>query len=162
MPAAQRPVDSLVALLDEAFQRKSWHGTNLRGSLRGISAAEAAWKPNKNRKCIWEHTLHTAYWKYVIRRKLTGEKRGAFELQGSNWIALPADRSEASWRASIGILENEHRRLREAVAALDERALAAHPDGSAYPAAYLIRGIALHDIYHTGQIQLLKRMFSSS
>src|SRR5262245_15169856 len=68
----------LLRMLDEAYKTRTWHGPNLRQSLRGISARQAAWRPGPRRHNIWEETLHAAYWKYVVRRRITGEKRGAF------------------------------------------------------------------------------------
>src|ERR1700733_13997187 len=64
----------LIDFLDEAFDKKSWHGPNLRGSIRGLSAKEAAWRPGQDRHNIWELTLHAAYWKYIVRRRLTTEE----------------------------------------------------------------------------------------
>ncbi len=74
----------LLDLLAEAFERKSWHGTNLRGSFRGLTAAESAWRPGEGRRNAWEIALHAAYWKYAVRRRLTGERRGSFAIEGSN------------------------------------------------------------------------------
>ena len=81
----------LLTLLDEAFDKRSWHGPNLRASLRGVTAADAAWRPRPAAHNIWELALHAAYWKYVVLRKVTGAKRGGFPLPGSNFFpALPA------------------------------------------------------------------------
>lgn len=151
-------VPDYVKLLEEAFSKKSWHGTNLRGSIRGLTAKEAAWRPSPKRKSVWDHVLHTAYWKYTVRRRLNGEKRGSFSLKGSNWFEVPRPPSEKAWREHMALLEEQHLRLRDAVAALTERKLGQPVSGSALTRSYLIRGIALHDIYHTGQIQLLKKM----
>lgn len=155
-------MNSLLSLLEEAFSKKSWHGTNLRGSIRGMTAKEAAWRPSPRRKCVWDQVLHTAYWKYTIRRRLTGEKRGSFPLKGSNWFDVPKPPSEKAWREHVALLEDQHAQLRAAVAALSERQLSDRVAGSQLTKGYLIRGIALHDIYHTGQIQLLKRMRSGT
>jgi hypothetical protein len=54
-------IELLLAAFDEAFDRKSWHGTNLRGSLRGMSARAAAWRPGPRRHNAWEIAVHTAY-----------------------------------------------------------------------------------------------------
>ena len=151
-------MNSLLSLLDEAFSKKSWHGTNLRGSIRGMTAKAAAWRPGRGRKCVWDHVLHTAYWKYTVRRRLLGEKRGSFPLTGSNWFNIPKSATEQEWREAVKLLEGQHTQLRLAVAALSERQLGEKVAGSQLTKAYLIRGIALHDVYHTGQIQLLKRM----
>lgn len=139
----------LLALLDEAFDKKSWHGPNLRGAIRAVSAEQAAWRPEGDRHNIWELTLHAAYWKYIVRRRLLREKRGSFVLTGSNFFERPADSGE--WKNDIAILEEEHRKLREAIAEL--------PAKSFTPAAcHLIRGAAAHDLYHAGQIRLLRRL----
>jgi hypothetical protein len=141
----------LLDLLDEAFDRKSWHGPNLRGSLRGVTPEQAAWRPEGDRHNIWELALHAAYWKYVVRRRLTGEKRGSFALAGHNFFERPIERTAAAWKQDIRILEVEHQRLRQAVANL--------PAGKCTPAAFhLIRGAAAHDLYHAGQIRLLRRL----
>lgn len=142
----------LLAALDEAFDKKSWHGPNLRGAIRGVSAEQAAWRPADDRHNIWELTLHAAYWKYVVRRRLLKEKRGSFALAGSNFFERPTGPiSESAWKKDIAILEAQHRSLRDAVAKFAEKALT--------PAAcHLIRGAAAHDLYHAGQIRLLRRM----
>jgi hypothetical protein len=145
---------SLLALLDEAFDKKSWHGPNLRGAIRGVTAIQAAWSPDADRHNIWELTLHAAYWKYVVRRRILREKRGSFVLAGSNFFARPANGSiatESAWRQDIAILETEHQKLRGTIAKIVDQAFT--------PAAcHLIRGAAAHDLYHAGQIRLLRRM----
>ena len=127
-------VASLLRSIDEAYDRRSWHGTNLRGSLRGLDARRASWRPARGRHNVWEIVLHAAYWKYVVRRRLTREKRGSFSLRGSNWFSSPAGPTEAAWKEALALL---------ATVTNTER---------------LARGIAAHDLYHAGQIQLLKRL----
>ena len=70
-PGMDTVTDLLVASVEEAFRHRSWHGTNLRGSIRGLTPAEASWRPAAGRHNIWELVVHAAYWKYVVRRKLT-------------------------------------------------------------------------------------------
>jgi hypothetical protein len=149
----------LLDLLDEAFDKKSWHGPNLRGAIRGVTAEQAAWRPGPGRHNIWELTLHAAYWKYVVRRRLTGEKRGSFVLSGSNFFERPGnDTSENAWKKDIEILSAEHRALRKTVAGLAPESL---PGANKWRAAlHLIRGAAAHDLYHAGQIRLLRRLSS--
>jgi hypothetical protein len=88
-------IELLLGLLDEAFERKAWHGPNLRGSLRGLDAKAAAWRPGPGRHNIWETAVHAAYWKYAVRRRLTGEKRGSFARGGSNWFRCPEGKPSA-------------------------------------------------------------------
>ena len=141
----------LLDFLDEAYDRKSWHGPNLRNALRGVNADEAAWRPASGRHNIWELALHAAYWKYAVRRRLTGEKRGLFQISGSNFFERPADATELAWKKDTQILADEHRLLRDTVAAIknpDEKKL------------HMIRGAAAHDLYHAGQIRLLRQLYS--
>jgi hypothetical protein len=151
-------IDLLVGLFDEAFERKAWHGPNLRGGLRGVSASEAAFRPGPGRHNVWEITVHAAYWKYAVRRRLTGEKRGSFALPGSNWFARPTEASEAAWRRDVALLIAEHRALRAEVLKLRPAQLARRAASSRSSVLTLVRGIAAHDLYHAGQIQLLKRL----
>ena len=147
----------LLAALDEAFDRKAWHGTNLRGSLRGLSAAQAASRPAAGRHNIWEIALHAAYWKYAVRRTITGAKRGSFPYRGSNWFPRP-DADAALWRNDLELLRSEHHLLRAAVAGLPAERLSDPSAKKRYTVVALIRGVAAHDVYHAGQIQLLKRL----
>ena len=137
--------DLLLKILDDAYERKAWHGTNLRGSLRGVTAETALWRPARDRHNIWELAIHCAYWKYTVRRRLTGEKRGSFPRKGSNWLP-PGD----DWQKDLRLLGDEHRALRSAIANARAAQLVKQER--------LIYGVAAHDAYHTGQIQLIKRL----
>lgn len=148
----------LLQAIDEGYERKAWHGPNLKGSIRGISAETADWRPRTDRHSIAENVVHAAYWKYAVRRRLTGEKRGSFAIKGSNWFALPSPLSESNWREYVALLDAEHRKLRTTVASFPaERLQLVAPNGKVR-FIYLILGIAMHDVYHAGQIQLLKRL----
>jgi hypothetical protein len=147
-----------LRLLDEYFSGPAWHGTTLLGSVRGVGLDEALWRPSPERHCIWELVLHTAYWKYAAWRRLTGARRGSFAREGSNFPALPENPTARSWKADVQLLRDEHARLRDAVAALPTPAFERRSASSKWTNASLIWGVAAHDIYHAGQIQLLKRL----
>jgi len=153
-------VAPLLALLDTAYDKASWHGANLRGSLRGVSLAAAAWRPQPGAHNVWELLVHAAYWKYVGWRRLTGAARGSFPLEGSNFFERPVEASAAAWRADLRLLDAVHRDLRAAVAATSPRTIEARLPGSKVTRLHLITGVAAHDIYHAGQIQLLKKQYS--
>ena len=143
----------LLALLDEGFSRKTWHGPNLVQSLRGLNARQAAWRPAPGRHNIWEVALHSAYWKYAVRRRLEGGKRGSFVLKGSNFFARPEKgrATEKAWKADRELLAKEHQALRAAM----EKILRSPRSEKVLPMLY---GIAFHDVYHAGQIRLLRRL----
>jgi hypothetical protein len=151
-------IASLLAQLDEAYDRRSWHGPNQRGSLRGMSAAKASWRPGRGRHNAWEIAVHAAYWKYAAWRRLTGEKRGSFARAGSNWFPSPVPPTEAAWRRDVALLGECHGRLLAAVEHLTDDDLDRTTPGGRETIGRLVRGIAAHDLYHAGQIQLLKRL----
>jgi len=145
--------DLVLALLDEGYSRKTWHGPNLRQSLKGVSTKQAAWRPSPGRHNIWELALHSAYWKYAVRRRIEGGKRGSFALKGSNFFARPEKGKaiQSAWRADLALLEREHRALEAAI----RRVLKTPRSKRLLPALY---GVAFHDVYHAGQIRLLRRL----
>lgn len=150
----------LVACVEEAFRQRSWHGTNLRGSIRGLTPVEAAWRPGPGRHNIWELVVHAAYWKYAVRRKLTGEGRGSFPLEGSDFWAREGG-SEKAWKQDVALLADQHERLVDAVRGFPRSRWESRATGSPFTNAATVRGVAAHDLYHAGQIQLLKRLRDS-
>ena len=150
----------LLVLIDTAYNQASWHGPNLRGSLRGVSLEAAAWRPQSGAHNVWELLVHAAYWKYVVWRRLTGAARGSFPLEGSNFFKRPLDRTPAAWRADLRLLDAMHSHLRAAVATTQPRELNTRVPGGTVTRLRLITGAAAHDLYHAGQIQLLKKFHS--
>ena len=142
----------LLDLLDRGFDKIAWHGANLTGALRGVDARTAA-RAYNGRKSIWQQALHAAYWKHRVINKLVGTQK--FGRKGSNWPVVPAEPSEKSWREDLAFLADTHRRLREAVKSADLR----RADDKLLR---MIHGVAFHDIYHAGQIKLLRRMMGDS
>ena len=145
----------LLSAIDEAFSGGSWHGPSLRASLRGVDQSEAAWRPAPRRHNIWELVVHAAYWKHIVSVRVTGS-RERFPYAGSNWFRRPA--RGASWEGDLRLLQHEHQKLRDLVSALNLARLGSRVHGRADTVEHTIRGIAAHDIYHAGQIQLLRRL----
>ena len=146
----------MMRLIDEGYEEKTWHGPNLRQAIRGVTAKQSAWRPAPGRHNIWEVTLHAAYWKYAVRRRIEGGKRGSFALKGSNFFTRPEkDRTgEADWKKDRELLEGEHRAMRAAI----EKVLRTPRAANVLPMIY---GVAFHDIYHAGQIRLLRRLMGA-
>jgi uncharacterized damage-inducible protein DinB len=143
----------ILDLFEEAFERKTWHGANLWQSLKGLTAEQATWRPAPGRHNIWEEALHAAYWKYAVRRRLEGGKRGSFVLPGSNFFPRPkpGSQNETAWQADKAILLAEHAALRAAL----KKALS---KSMTPKTRKMLWGVAFHDIYHAGQIRLLRRL----
>jgi hypothetical protein len=156
----------LLSIFDRAYDRQSWHGTNLRGSIRGLSPTRAAWRPSPGRHNIWELVVHAAYWKYAVWRRLTHASRGSFPLKGSDWFRRPESPTDDAWRDDVRLLQRMHSQLREVVAGLGAAGVSqGRRRGTDETNARggvtvfeLVAGVAAHDLYHAGQIQLLKKL----
>ena len=153
-PSGERAL--LLKLLDEAFNKTAWHGPNLRGAIRRVTPAQATWRPRRGRRNIAEIVVHCAYWKYAVRRRILGGKRGSFTLIGSNWFELPAKLTHDQWKEYVSLLDAQHHALREAVSTAPWAKMAKPTGGKAL--ANHVYGVALHDIYHAGQIQYIKAL----
>lgn len=159
VPRPDPEIALLLHLLDEAFEKKAWHGPNLLGVLRGVDVGLASFRPAPGRHTVWELALHAAYWKFTVRSRLTGAGRGGFPRKGSNWFVRPAPGlSAADWAADVALLKAEHRALRAVVASFPPEKLHARVGSTAHTHARLIAGAAAHDLYHCGQISLVKRL----
>lgn len=144
-------------------RRRAWHGgPTPAGALRGVTAAEAHWVPAPRRSSIWKLTLHTAYWNYAVRRHLVAEAVPRFPRSPANFPAVPRRPDEAAWKADRALLVTEQRLLVEAIAAFDPARLDEVPvAGKTWTFGEMIMGVAMHDAYHTGQVQLLRRLWAT-
>lgn len=142
----------LLTLLSRNFDGSGWYGGSLLTALRKTDARAAARRIGV-RKTIWEQCLHAAYWKYAALRKLApGGSKMKFPRRGSNWPPMPTRCDDAAWQDDIALLKSIHAQLLYAVRTLPAKQLAS-------PAIHkLIEGAAAHDVYHNGQIRLLKRL----
>ncbi len=148
----------LLRLIDEAYDKKAWHGPNLRSSIRRVTAEQATWRARPGRRNIAEIVVHCAYWKYAVRRRIRGDKRGSFPLKGSDWFALPGKLTTGQWRDYVALLDDEHRALRETIATAPFSRLSETPGGRGGPAMH-VYGVAMHDTYHAGQIRIIKTLY---
>jgi uncharacterized damage-inducible protein DinB len=158
--------DDMLSLITQTLEPprgRAWHGgPTAVGALRGVTAETARWVPAPGRHSIWTLTLHLAYWKYAIRRHLEPEPEpaGSFPRSPANWPALPAPPDARAWQADRALLAKEHRLFVAAVTAFDPRRLGRRPPAKRqYTYGEMIMGVLAHDMYHTGQIQLLKRLW---
>jgi hypothetical protein len=101
--------------------------------------------------------VHAAYWKYAVRRRIEKGQRGSFALKGSNFFPRPEQGklNESAWRADKELLDREHRALRAAI----DKVL---PTPRGTKLLRQLYGIAFHDIYHAGQIRLLRRLMGKA
>jgi hypothetical protein len=155
---SDRTLALVVATLDP-LRGLAWHGGPTPvDALRDVDAALARRRPAAGRHTIWELTLHTAYWDYAVRRRLLGPQIGPFPRRPANWPAMPKPAGEAAWAADRALLAEQHRLLVQAVKQFPATRLGRRVSaGKRWTYGDTVLGITVHDAYHAGQIQLLKR-----
>ena len=140
--------------LHRSFRGEAWHGPCLQELLREVTFEQAAARPLPNVHSIWEIVLHITAWLEAVRRRLAGDPVELSPQQ--DWPAV-AEPSDSAWQIALGNLEGALERLRGAVAALDPDRLDERVRGKPYSNYFLLHGVIQHNLYHAGQIALLKK-----
>jgi hypothetical protein len=150
------PESVLIAeQLRRAFAGDAWHGPALLELLQDVDATTAAAKPLPEVHSIWELVLHVAVWDGAACRRLAGEK---FQPQGTaNFPLVPNLITEAAWRKAVTHAKRTHDVLVKTVAALPESRLRERVPGKKYDFYLMLHGVAQHELYHAGQIAILKK-----
>ena len=141
--------------LRRAFDGSAWHGPAVLELLADVDAATAAARPVADVHSIWELLLHIAVWDDAGMVRLTGKKWQPTGL--ANFPVMPARPTEAAWRKAIATAKRTHEKLVKAVAALPESRLRDRVPGKRYDFYHMLHGIAQHELYHAGQIAILKK-----
>jgi uncharacterized damage-inducible protein DinB len=144
--------------LRRAFDGDAWHGDSLFEILKGVTAAQAAARPIKNAHSIWELVLHITAWDGAVQRRLGG---AAVELSDAENFPPVGDTTEAAWRKTLKELRRVHEELGKTVATLPDSRLdliVPGKQGAHYTFYYMLHGVVQHELYHAGQIALLKKM----
>jgi uncharacterized damage-inducible protein DinB len=141
--------------LRRAFEGDAWHGPALLELLQGVDAAAAAAKPLPGVHSIWELVLHVAVWDGAACRRLAGEK---FQPEGTDNFPIVPKPSDAAWRKAVAHVKRTHDVLVKTVAGLPESRLRERVPGKKYDFYHMLHGVAQHDLYHAGQIAILKKM----
>ena len=144
--------------LNRAFAGEAWHGDSLFEILQGVTAAQASARPIKNAHTIWELVLHISAWDNAVLRRLGGV---AVELSDTQNFPPVTDASETAWRKALAEVRRVHDQLVKAVSLLPDSQLnemVPGKEGAHYTFYYMLHGVAQHELYHAGQIALLKKM----
>src|SRR6202158_4545839 len=154
MSGAARIADQLR----RSFSGDAWHGDSVFELLDGVTAAHAAARPIENAHSLWGLALHMAAWDGVVLRRLGGE---AVELSDAENFPPVTDASEAAWRKTLAEVRRGHEKLIAAVGGLPDSRLdemVPGKQGAHYTFYYMLHGVVQHELYHAGQIALLKKM----
>jgi len=147
-------IDRILDQMDRAFAGDAWHGPSLMRLLEGLSAETASQHPVPGAHSIWELALHTCAWKTIVDQRLKGEAPDV--SPDRDWPPV-WEVSEAEWKRTLDNLAASHARLHDTVKGLPSEALDQKPSGAREPRYVLLHGIVQHDLYHAGQIAVLKK-----
>jgi hypothetical protein len=137
--------------LHRAFFGGAWHGPALKEALTGVTAAIAAAHPLPGAHSIWELVHHLRAW--IVEADLTMRGKKFESIKGDrDWPPVTSSSPEA-WAEALSTLEHAEDSLEAAVRDFPPEKLG-EGDRSYY---YLLHGIAQHNLYHAGQIALLKK-----
>jgi uncharacterized damage-inducible protein DinB len=140
--------------LQRAFYGSAWHGPAVMELLKDVDAATAAARPLDDVHSIWELILHIAAWDGAGLKRLDGKKA---KLKGKQNFPPMPQLTEAAWRETVAAVKHTHDTLVETVAALSDKRLRDRVPGKPYDFYHLLHGIAQHELYHAGQIAILKK-----
>ena len=140
--------------LRRAFKGSAWHGAALLELLEDVDAATAAAKPLAEVHSIWELVLHVAVWDDAALRRLDGKKWQPTGLANFPLVSKP---TESAWQKCVAETRRRHDALVKTVAALPDSRLRDRVPGKRYDFYHMLQGIAQHELYHAGQIAILKK-----
>jgi uncharacterized damage-inducible protein DinB len=150
-----REIERIAGQLRSAWEGESWHGPPVRTILSGIAAEKARARPLAGTHSIWELTLHIATWESIVARRLRGE-RIVEVVVSEDWPPV-LDASDQGWEHALEQLEASHRMLETEISSFPNTSLGATVFGKDYNYYVMLHGIVQHDLYHAGQIALLKK-----
>jgi uncharacterized damage-inducible protein DinB len=153
--------ERLLDLFRRTHAGDPWHGPSLMDALADVTAVMAASHPVIAGHSIWEIVLHITGWRGEVVRRLGGG--AAATPQEGDWPKVP-DATEENWQRALAALDASHRAVIDAVNALADSRLETpvvdyrdRAMGTGLSYAVTLHGLIHHDVYHTGQISLLKR-----
>jgi uncharacterized damage-inducible protein DinB len=155
--ADQSEAARIADQLRRAFDGGAWHGDSLFEILAGVTAAQAGARPIQGTHSIWELVLHIAAWDDAVLRRFAGV---AVELSDAENFPPVTDTSEVAWLAALARVRRAHHDLIAAVNEFpDSRLYEMVPgkEGAHYTFYYMLHGVVQHELYHAGQIALLKK-----
>jgi uncharacterized damage-inducible protein DinB len=154
MGGHMQEVQRIEDQLKRAFEGNAWHGPSVRELLADMRAERALAKPLANVHSIWEIVLHMAAWERVVRRRLAGED--ATLSPEEDWPPVQ-EASEIAWKTAGDSLEKDHQELRSLIGRLSDAQLQAPVVGRHDSVYHMVHGVIQHDLYHAGQIAILKK-----
>lgn len=153
-----REVERVATLLRESVLGPAWHGDSLLKVLKDVSAEGDLQSAGGGVHSVWEILQHVAVWERVVRQRLLGRDPGPVP-DSEDWPDVEWKGSE-SWEPALERLREETDRLSDTILQMPEARLLEEAPGQHVTNYQMIHGIIHHNIYHAGQIALLRKLQS--
>src|SRR5579872_251635 len=153
--------DFLIDQLKRAHLRDAWHGQSVSEILKGVTAAQAAAKPIPSAHSIWELVLHIEAWNRLIEKRIRTEKLEKMTVR-LDWPSVPKSKNATAWKASVAKMHHSIASLYAYTENHDVSMLDRPVTGKPYNVEHMLHGVVQHNLYHAGQIALLKKAVASS
>jgi uncharacterized damage-inducible protein DinB len=150
MKEAKRILDQFK----RSYQGEAWHGPSVREVLENVNAEKAAAHPIPAVHSIWEITQHIAAWQHYVCKRLQGQ---AFEATPEQDWPMADSRDEQAWQDTLQELDSGYQKLVAHLSQLSDKDLEKEVPGKPYDLYFMIHGVIQHNLFHAGQIVLLKK-----
>jgi uncharacterized damage-inducible protein DinB len=147
----------IVKSLTGNLNGKGWFGNNLQQQLEGITAEKATIIPQNLNHSIAEIINHMMAWRLFIIEKLNGNAGYEVWETDLDWVKIP-HLSESDWQKLQNQLAENQALLVKTISEKGEALLETKVDGREYNFRLMLNGIVQHDIYHIGQISIVRKL----
>jgi uncharacterized damage-inducible protein DinB len=147
-------IKRIIDQMDRAMNGEAWHGPHLEELLKNVSAQRASAHPVQGAHSIWELVNHIAAWNSVLATRAAGQAVAVTPEQ--DWPPV-TDTSAESWKRALGQMREARARLRGVVEKLNDAQLEGIVPGKDHSVYVMLHGGVQHDLYHAGQIAVLKK-----
>jgi uncharacterized damage-inducible protein DinB len=147
-------IERITEQIASGYRDGAWPGVSVRDVLRSLSASEAAAHPVAGCHSAWEIALHISFWHDAVRRRLGGDP---VDYQDDEDWPMPADPTPANWQAALDGMDTVHQALVDTVRLLEPDTLERAVPGKSFNVYFMLHGVPQHDLYHGGQVVLLRK-----
>lgn len=142
--------------LQRAYDGDAWHGPALRTVLANVTAEQAVSRPGAGLHNIWELVAHVIAWQRIVARRLGGDPVKVVP-ENVNFPTITQS-DAAAWQQTLEDLAAAHQELAQAISRMNDGQLDATVPGQNYSVYVMVHGVIQHNLYHAGQVALLKKM----
>ena len=146
-----RAIERILDQLNRAYGGQAWHGPALRELLEDVTEDEAMAHPIADVHSTIEIVAHLRATMDMVSTRLAGNPKELTTEE--DW----SDVTRTSWAAALEELDHAESRVCDAVARLTPEDLDKIVVGKDYTTYVMVHGVVQHNLYHAGQIAMLKK-----